>query len=156
VPYKPTGSPPGRPKKIIPPDDGQFPDLPANQRRAIDEEVRPFLEEGIPVITRYVQETWRVALAADVDERTIQRWRKDELYRRGFTYAMQDTIRLLQNDTKHRRVFDYEYKWEAIAWLSDNWKGPITSPLNGKVYYDVEDYAEHVVHAGAFKRPQRR
>jgi len=154
MPYKRTGRPVGRPRKSIPPDDGQKPRLPGCQWRALQQEVRPFLE-GVPVLPRFVQRTQQVADAAGVTQRTAQRWRKDKLYQRGFHWNLTEVVSYLQHlniskGQNWRLLADLQQILEVHAWLADHWRGPLRSPLDGQIYSTSEAYAGHLIEAGAF------
>lgn len=149
MPYRPTGRFSGRPRKVIPPPDGTMPRLAARQWHALRAETQPFLD-GLPPLPRFVEETSQVADVAGVTQRTVQRWRHDELYRRGFVWLLRDTISALQRLHSNRRyVFDQRIL-EVQAWLGDHWRGPVTSPVDGQRYATSDEYAAHLVRAKAF------
>lgn len=153
MPYKPTGRPPGRPRRSIPLDDGEKPVLRQRQWRALREEVRPFLH-GTPVLPYFVQRTVGVAAAAKVAQRTAQRWRRDKCYQRGFRWVVNETIIHLQNLCISKGnlpvILHRQRILELNAWLADHWRGPVKSPLDGQIYTSSEAYAAHLVNSRAY------
>src|SRR5262245_50913082 len=133
MPYKPTGRPTGRPRKSIPPPDGRLPHVSARQWRGLQAETQPFLD-GLPPLPIFVEETSQVARVAGVNQRTVQRWRHDELYRRGFVWLVRFSISDLQHLHSGRPYVSEQRILEIHAWLADHWRGPVTSPLDGQTY----------------------
>jgi hypothetical protein len=146
MPYRPTGRPNGRPRKAIPPPDGTKPRLSARQWRALRAETQPILNGVLPIVS-YVAESWLVARVAGVSWRTVQRWRHDELYRRGFLWLLQDAIAAMRRS----HLSDPYSSLNIFAWVADRWRGPVTSPLDGRRYATSEEYVDHVIASKAFQ-----
>lgn len=149
MPYRPTGRANGRPRKVIPPPDGTKPRLSERQWRALRAETQPFLDR-LPPLPSFVEGTSQVAGVAGVTQRTVQRWRKDELYRRGFFWLLRESISALQRLHSNRQYVSEQRILEIHAWLADYWRGPVTSPLAGRAYATSDEYAAHLIRAKAF------
>jgi hypothetical protein len=149
MPYKPTGRPSGRPRKSVPPPDGTLPHVSARQWQGLQAETQPFLD-GLPPLPIFVEQTTEVAHAAGVTQRTVQRWRHDELYHRGFLWLVRFSISDLQHLHSNRQYVSEQRILEIHAWLGDHWRGPVTSPLDGQTYPTSEEFAAHLVRAKAF------
>ena len=151
MPYRPTGRPNGRPRKTVPPPDGAKPTLSTRQWWALREETKPFSEEVSPPLG-FAAESRLVAGVAGVSQRTVQRWRHDELYARGFRWLLRDCIATLQHLHSKRPwwSWDEQLHLEIHAWIADHWRGPRRSPLDGRLYMNSEDYSTHVIKHKAF------
>jgi hypothetical protein len=145
MPYRPTGRPNGRPRKVIPPPDGTKPRLSARHWRALRAETLP-IRSGVSPVVSYVAESWQVARVAGVSWRTVQRWRHEELYRRGFLWLLRGTIAAMRRS----HLSDPYSSLNIFAWVADRWRGPVTSPLDGRRYATAEEYAAHLRAAKAF------
>jgi len=149
MPYRLTGRPNGRPRKVIPPPDGMPPNLSMRQWRALGVETAPFFAR-VPPPVGFIENTRSVARAAGISRRTVQRWRHDELYGRGFLWLLRDVMAALQQLHRNERWLDL-YPEDAIyGWVEDNWHRSSRSPLDGRLYTTSEEYALHLLRSRAF------
>lgn len=176
MPYEPSGRPNGRPRKIIPPDDGSKPNLPAFLWRALAVEAEHFAggREPWPSTAR----AQKVADEAGVSRRAIEKRRRDDpdpLYRRGLLWLIRERwiaklsakLGAADEEPAADGFAGWEVLWRGerqkwrreymLRWARRNWpkKAPaaVRSQFDGKVYSDVEAYAEHLLANGFMPWP---
>lgn len=159
MPYKPTGRPPGRPRKRAPqPDEqGEQPSLSGAKWRALAREYAGLNWKRVADVndTRWPSETpaARVAQYAGVSRRVIYKWRNDPWYAQGLIWLMSnELLSNIMNNHDEESALKSENNRGALLhkYVKDNWDGPTTSPIDGEIYYTIEDYVDHLIEEGVW------
>jgi hypothetical protein len=153
VPRKPTGQPPGRPRKPAP-TPGVIPKLTRRQWRALKHElsligdVRRVTFADINGLRLFRGSVRRLGQRLGVSHNAIHKWRRDPAYRQGFFWALGRSIARKFPRSIKRKPVTARTKGEAdghlYADLVKASQGPILSPLDGKLYADAAAYLKHV------------
>jgi hypothetical protein len=142
MPYKPTGRPPGRPRKTLP-ITGRKPVLTSAQWRGVRAEFR--LDRGGPLFTGRVT---AVAERAGVSRIMVYKWRRDPSYEQGVYWLwgrlMARNLRERNRPPRLEPLNKRQLSALIGARICNEWRGPVESPLDGNLYTTLEDYAKHV------------
>jgi hypothetical protein len=138
----------GRPKKVIPPDDGSKPDLPEHMWAAVEIE---FSYGWIGNVSLGKMKQKLEARGIKRGREIIRRWRLDPLYRRAFGWTLGEWMDRRDAEDENAR-FDIErlvkrrIQERLPEWLVANkrWHGSIRSTLDGAIYTTPAAYAEHL------------
>ena len=149
MPYKPTGSPPGRPKKKVQHIIGDMPKLADYQWAALAKEYQG--------VKDWEREPWPsetpapiVATAAGKTRQIVYRWRKDPAYRRGLIWLGSTELDRLLDAEKKESIAPFNSRQRdalLATHVTKHWTGPIKSPLDGRVYPTIDKYVVHLIEA---------
>ena len=147
MPYKPTGQPPGRPRKqVVLPPLGEKPNLSQAQWEALKTEYQ---------FADWARQAWpssaslrRLAKAARVSHETVRNWRLDPVYLKGLIWSAAEELNhaLREQPSPQPRWSRSQHQSDALldVHLKNYWPGPTVSPLDGKTYDNPDDYFRHV------------
>jgi hypothetical protein len=141
----------GRPKKVIPPNDGSEPDLPEHMWAAVAIE---FSYGGIGRASLGRMKQKLEARGIKRGREMIRRWRLDPLYSRAFGWILAEWMEQREAEDENAELdIQREVKRRASArlpqWLAtgNRWHGATRSMLNGAIYTTPEAYAQHLLDA---------
>jgi hypothetical protein len=148
MPYKPTGGPPGRPKKDKAGTPGEMPELTAQQWAALAIEERRFNPDCFEVSPKHFRAPAQsVANAVGVTRQSVYMWRRDHRYQRGllWLWSRKLTERLERGDKEAAHEPPRQVRVAHLHAHASDWTEPVTSPLDGKVYETEEEYRDHLM-----------
>jgi hypothetical protein len=140
VPYKPTGAPPGRPRKS------------SNRKRAQQIDLASVKRFG-PGRWTFGMKASRLAQQAGVKRQTGYRWRSDPNYQHQllqlFVDKIIDDLRAEQQRPKAPVWLRKDWRERFSSQLEKYWRGPVRSHLNGKLYRSPKAYERHILESNS-------
>jgi hypothetical protein len=139
----------GRPKKVVPPNDGNKPDLPPQAWACLEVE---FSHGWIGEAT-----LGQIKRKTGLSRESIRRWRTKPLYTRGFAWLVATWWQEQEDrEDAERENAEFELAKEVDArvrarmpqWIADRWAGAVRSMADGEIYTDPAAYAAHLIEAG--------
>jgi hypothetical protein len=156
MPTTPTGRPRGRPKKLIPPNDGSKPDLPPRAWAAIELEISSARILTLGQMQRELKQKKNIELTRE----SIRRWRAKPLYQRGVAWLLtkyltealneEDIATKKKERTKRNlaaRIIKRRARARLPKYIERNWYGATRSMHDGAIYTTPEAYTAHLLQA---------
>ncbi len=139
------------------------PSLTAKQRKAVEREIQPGREawqfNAKPGVWPTNVPVQHVAKHARVTRRTVYNWRVDPKYRLACEGRLMEPVvkavkeafdRTFRKDAIREKspISQKEQLRQLMIYAHHRWRGPPTSPIDGKVYDTWEEYARHLLEHG--------
>ena len=145
VAYKPTGKPPGRPKKASP-NPGERPNLSNRRWKALQfESKHACLDENDTY--QWWATLRRIADHVGVTKQAVWKWRQDPRYVQGFVWLIASQIEK-ELSSADKPVEGTRTKRQSLhalhVELKRSWNGPVQSMIDGKTYDNPDSYFEHI------------